>query len=88
MVLGMRDFSHLARAFYEGEKRGKRKRRKEIQVWKVILVGWEHLLCLELVWNCLELMYGNPSLSKLGRKNPIRSVVGCYKMSFMGCFEF
>ena len=33
-------------------------------------------------------MYGNPSLSKLCRKNPIRNVVGWYKMSFMVYFEF
>ena len=33
-------------------------------------------------------MYGNPSLSKLCRKNPIRNVVGLYKMSFMVYFEF
>ena len=33
-------------------------------------------------------MYGNPSLSKLGRKNPIRNVVGWYKMSFMVYFKF
>ena len=44
----------------------------------------EHLLCLELVW----IMYGNLSLSKLCRKNPIRSVVSWYKMSFMVYFEF
>ena len=39
--------------------------------------------CLELVW----IMYGNLSLSKLCRKNPIRSVVGWYKMSFMVYLE-
>ena len=33
-------------------------------------------------------MYGNPSLSKLCRKNPVRSVVGWYKISFMVYFEF
>ena len=33
-------------------------------------------------------MYGNPSLSKLCRKNPIRNVVGWYKMSFMVYFKF
>ena len=33
-------------------------------------------------------MYGKPSLSKLCRKNPIRNVVGWYKMSFMVYFEF
>ena len=33
-------------------------------------------------------MYGNPSLSKLCRKNPIINVVGWYKMSFMVYFEF
>ena len=33
-------------------------------------------------------MYGNPSLSKLCRKNPIRNVVGWHKMSFMVYFEF
>ena len=33
-------------------------------------------------------MYGNLSLSKLCRKNPIRNVVGWYKMSFMVYFEF
>ena len=43
---------------------------------------------LELVWNCLELLFGNLSLSKLCRKNPIRNVVGWYKMSFMVYFEF
>ena len=32
-------------------------------------------------------MYENPSLSKLCRKNPIRNVVGWYKMSFMVYFE-
>ena len=30
----------------------------------------------------------NPSLSKLCRKNPNRNVVGWYKMSFVGYFEF
>ena len=45
-------------------------------------------------WNsCLEypFLYGiiiNLYLSKLCRKNPIRSVVGWYKMSFMVYFEF
>ena len=33
-------------------------------------------------------MYGNPSLSKLCRKNPIRNVVGWYKRSFMVYFVF
>ena len=33
-------------------------------------------------------MYGNPSLSKLCRKNPIINVVGWYKMIFMVYFEF
>ena len=33
-------------------------------------------------------MYGNPSLSKLCRKNPIRNVGGWYRMSFMVYFEF
>ena len=33
-------------------------------------------------------MYGTPSLSKLCRKNPIRNVVGWYKMSFMVFFFF
>ena len=33
-------------------------------------------------------MYGNPSLSKLCRKNSIRNVVGWYNMSFMVYFEF
>ena len=33
-------------------------------------------------------MYGNLSLSKLCRKNSIRSVVGWYKMSFMVYFGF
>ena len=33
-------------------------------------------------------MHGNPSLSKLCRKNPIRNVVGWYNMSFMVYFEF
>ena len=33
-------------------------------------------------------MYGNPSLSKLCRKNPIRNVFGWYKMSLMVYFEF
>ena len=37
---------------------------------------------------CLELLCGNLSLSKLCKKNPIRSVVGWYKMSFMVYFEF
>ena len=40
-------------------------------------------ICLELVW----IMYGNLSLSKLCRKNPIRSVVGWYKRSFMVYLE-
>ena len=45
------------------------------------------------VWNCLEFMYGtymygNPSLSKLSRKNPNRNVVDWYKISFMVYFEF
>ena len=33
-------------------------------------------------------MYGNPSLSKLCKKNTIRNVVGQYKISFMVYFEF
>ena len=33
-------------------------------------------------------MYGNPSLFKLCRKNPIRNVFRWYKMSFMVYFEF
>ena len=33
-------------------------------------------------------MYGNPSLSKLCGKNPIRNVFGWYKMSFMVYFYF
>ena len=37
---------------------------------------------------CVWIMYGNLSLSKLCRKNPIRSVVGWYKKSFMVYFEF
>ena len=61
----------------------KRKRKEEIQVWKLILVGLEHLLCLEFdIGTTINL-----SLSKLCRKNPIRSV-GWYRMSFMVYFEF
>ena len=30
------------------EKKRKREKENEIQVWKLILVGLEHLLCLEL----------------------------------------
>ena len=37
---------------------------------------------------CVWIMYGNPYLSKLCRKNPIRNVVGWYKISFMVYFEF
>ena len=46
------------------------------------------------VWNisfCMDYLYGTTitlSLSKLCRKNPIRNVVGWYKMSFMVYFEF
>ena len=45
------------------------------------------------VWNisfCMDYLYGttiNLSLSKLCRKNPIRSVVGWYKVSFIVYFE-
>ena len=42
--------------------------------------------CLETI--CVGIMYGNLSLSKLCRKNPIISVVGLYKMSFMVYFDF
>ena len=58
----------------------------KIKVWK--------LMCGIHVWNisfCMDYLYGttiNLSLSKLCRKNPIRSVVGWYKMSFMVYFEF
>ena len=41
-----------------------------------------------LVWNFGMKLFGNLSLSKLCRKNPIISVVGWYKMSFMVYFEF
>ena len=37
---------------------------------------------------CVWIMYGNLSLSKLCRKNPIRRFVGWYKMSFIVYFEF
>ena len=40
------------------------------------------------VWNFGIGTTINLSLSKLRRKNPIRSVVGWYKMSFMVYFEF
>ena len=36
---------------------------------------------------CVGIMYGNLSLSKLCRKNLIKSVVGWYKMSFMVYLE-
>ena len=55
-------------------------------------------MCMELMFATLifvsmdiismEYMYGNPSLSKLCKKNPIRNVVVWYKMSFMVYFEF
>ena len=35
----------------------------------------------------VEIMSGNLSLYKLCRKNPIKSVVGWYKMSFMVYLE-
>ena len=43
-------------------------------------------MCMEFMYGTY--MYGNPSLSKLCKKNPIRNVVGSYNMSFMVCFEF
>ena len=80
----------------------KRRRREEKKRKRRRNPGLEHLLCLELdisslevwnfgleiVWNsCLEISYVW-FLSKLCRKNPIRSVVGWNKMSFMVYFEF
>ena len=92
MALGKSQFFlALKLGLYGGRRDEKKRRREEIQVWKLILVGLEHLLCLELVWNCLEFDIEttiNLSLSKLCRKNPIRSVVGWYKMSIMVYFEF
>ena len=51
------------------------------------------MLGIHVLNSCWEypFLYGitiNLSLSKLCRKNPIRSVVGWYKMSFMVYFEF
>ena len=40
------------------------------------------------VWNFGIRITINLSLSKLSRKNPIRSVVSWYKMNFMVYFEF
>ena len=77
------------------EKNRKRRRNLGLEISYVMfgisLFVWN--TCLELVWNCLEticvwIMFGNLSLSKLCRKNPIRNVVGWHKMSFMVYFEF
>ena len=51
------------------------------------------MLGIHVLNSCWEypFLYGitiNLSLSKLCRKNPIRSVVGWYKMSLMVYFEF
>ena len=92
-------FSHLAR-FYSGkEKKRKRRRKKKkekgrreeekIKVWNSCLEVWNlygNFLCD--IWNFGIGTIINLSLSKLCRKNPIRSVVGWYKMSFMVYFEF
>ena len=51
-------------------------------VWNIFFV-WN--FCLETIH--VEIMYGNLSLYKLCRKNPITSVVGWYKMSFMVYLE-
>ena len=48
------------------------------------MVSLEHLLCLEFDIGTTI----NISLSKLCRKNLIRSVFGWYKMSFMVYFDF
>ena len=60
----------------EGKKK-KRRRRKS---------RFGNFLCD--VWNFGIGITINPSLSKLCKKNPIRSVVGWYKMNFMVYFEF
>ena len=52
----------------------------KIKVWN------SHIFSMEII--SMEYMYGNPSLSKLCRKNPIRNVVGWYKMSLMVYFGF
>ena len=73
------------------EKEEKRTREKEeIHVWNLILVCMEYMFGNFLcdVWNFGIGTTINISLSKLCRKNPIRSVVGWYKMSFMVYFEF
>ena len=59
------------------EEKKKKKSQYGIHVWN---------FCMETIY--VWIMYENLSLSKLCRKNPIRSVVGWYKMSFMVYFEF
>ena len=72
------------------EKKRKRRRKKEEEKKR----RRKESKCGIHVWNfymetkCVWIMYGNLSLSKLCRKNPIRSIVGWYKMSFMVYFEF
>ena len=61
------------------EKKRKREKEEEIQVWNLYGIVWKP---------CVWIMYGNPFLSKSCRKNPIRSIVGWHKMSFMVYFEF
>ena len=75
------------------KKEGKKKRREK-KSWYGILV-WKFGTCMELfgdflcdVWNSSIGTTINLSLSNLCRQNPIRSVVGWYKMSFMVYFEF
>ena len=72
----------------EEEKRIREK--EEIHVWNLILVCMEYMFGNFLcdVWNFGIGTTINISLSKLCMKNPIRSVVGWYKMSFMVYFEF
>ena len=57
----------------------RKKRRRFIQVFEYQGMEISHLM---------HGKYGNPFLSKLCRKNPIRSVFGLYKMSFIVYFEF
>ena len=88
----MRRLGLLGREKEKG-RREKEKKKKEKGRDEEENLGLE-LLFGTFVWNSyLELLYGiymneNPSFSKLCWKNPIRNVVGWYKMSFMVYFEF
>ena len=80
----------------EEEKKKKEKGRREEEENQGFEISY--VMFGTYAWNsCFEFMLGIPflygitinlSLCKLCRKNPIRSVVGWYKMSFIVYFEF